>query len=78
MKLEAVPGYQLIMQQEIPDIHSQGYLLKHKKAGPESWCWKMMITTKSLILPSGLLRRTAQEWLIFWNTAYYAAQNISL
>lgn len=33
MKLEAVPGYQLIMQQEIPDIHSQGYLLKHKKSG---------------------------------------------
>ena len=33
MKLEAVPGYQLVMQQEIPDIHSKGYLLKHKKSG---------------------------------------------
>ena len=36
MKLEAVPGYQLIMQQEIPDIHSQGYLLKHKKKRGQS------------------------------------------
>ena len=33
MKLEAVLGYQLVMQQEIPDIHSKGYLLKHKKSG---------------------------------------------
>lgn len=33
MKIEAVPAYELVMCQDIPDIHSTGYLLKHKKSG---------------------------------------------
>lgn len=33
MKIEQIPAYDLVMEQEIPDIHSKGYLLKHKKSG---------------------------------------------
>lgn len=33
MKIENVQAYELILRQEIPDIHSTGYLLKHKKSG---------------------------------------------
>ena len=33
MRLERIPAYELIMEQEISDIHSRGYLLKHKKSG---------------------------------------------
>ena len=33
MKIEAVPAYELVMCQDISDIHSTGYLLKHKKSG---------------------------------------------
>ena len=33
MRLEGIPAYELIMEQEISDIHSKGYLLKHKKSG---------------------------------------------
>ena len=33
MRLEGIPAYELIMEQEISDIHSRGYLLKHKKSG---------------------------------------------
>lgn len=33
MKIEAVSAYELVMEQDIPDIHSKGYLLKHKKSG---------------------------------------------
>lgn len=35
MKMEQIPAYELVTEQEIPDIHSMGYLLKHKKAVPE-------------------------------------------
>ena len=33
MRLEGIPAYELIMEQDISDIHSKGYLLKHKKSG---------------------------------------------
>ena len=33
MRLEDIPAYELLMEQEISDIHSRGYLLKHKKSG---------------------------------------------
>ncbi len=33
MKMEQIPAYELVTEQEIPDIHSMGYLLKHKKSG---------------------------------------------
>lgn len=33
MRIEKTPAYELIMQQNIPDIQSVGYLLKHKKSG---------------------------------------------
>lgn len=37
MKIEAVPAHELVMCQDISDIHSTGYLLKHKKAEPKLW-----------------------------------------
>ena len=33
MRIEQVPAYELVLTQDIPDIHSKGYLLKHKKSG---------------------------------------------
>ena len=31
--MEQIPAYELVTKQDIPDIHSMGYLLKHKKSG---------------------------------------------
>ncbi|MBQ6322139.1 MAG: insulinase family protein [Lachnospiraceae bacterium] len=33
MNIKNTPAYELILQQELPDIHSTGYLLRHKKSG---------------------------------------------
>lgn len=33
MNIENVQAYELIMCQDIPDVHSTGYLLRHKKSG---------------------------------------------
>ena len=33
MNLKNIPAYELVMQQDIPDIQSEGYLLRHKKSG---------------------------------------------
>lgn len=78
MRLEGIPAYELIMEQDISDIHSKGYLLKHKKSGARVMVLEMMTTTRFLILPSGHPRQTAQGWPIFWNTAYCAVPNIFL
>ena len=33
MDMTKIPAYELIMQENIPDVQSVGYLLKHKKSG---------------------------------------------
>ena len=33
MNMDRIPAYELILKEEISDIHSEGYLLKHKKSG---------------------------------------------
>lgn len=33
MKIENVPAYEQVLEQEIPDIHAKGSLWKHKKSG---------------------------------------------
>ena len=33
MKIENVKAYELIKKQEIADLHSTGWLLRHKKSG---------------------------------------------
>ena len=33
MKKENVPAYELVSCQDIPDIHSKGFLWRHKKSG---------------------------------------------
>lgn len=33
MKIENIPAYEQILEQEIPDIHAKGSLWKHKKSG---------------------------------------------
>ena len=33
MNIENVQAYELILCQDIPDVHSTGYLLRHKKSG---------------------------------------------
>lgn len=30
--------YELVLQEELPDIHSAGYLFHHKKSGAR-WLW---------------------------------------
>ena len=35
MKKENVPAYELVLCQEVPDIHSTGFLWRHKKVEPE-------------------------------------------
>lgn len=34
MRMDRIPAYELILREKISDIHSEGYLLKHKK----KWC----------------------------------------
>ncbi len=33
MNMDRIPAYELILKEKISDIHSEGYLLKHKKSG---------------------------------------------
>lgn len=33
MRMDRIPAYELVLKEEISDIHSEGYLLKHKKSG---------------------------------------------
>lgn len=33
MDMNQIPAYELVMQENIPDVQSMGYLLKHKKSG---------------------------------------------
>ena len=33
MRMDRIPAYELILREKISDIHSEGYLLKHKKSG---------------------------------------------
>ncbi len=33
MDLKNLPAYELVLKETIPDIQSEGYLLRHKKSG---------------------------------------------
>ncbi len=33
MKKENIPAYEIVKQENLTDIHSVGYLLRHKKTG---------------------------------------------
>ena len=33
MDIKKLPAYELVMQENIPDVQSVGYLLRHKKSG---------------------------------------------
>ena len=33
MKIENIPAYEIVTQENLTDIHSTGYLLRHKKTG---------------------------------------------
>lgn len=33
MKIENIPAYEIVTQENLTDIHSTGYMLRHKKTG---------------------------------------------
>ena len=59
--------YTVLEKSYIEELRSEAWLLKHKKAGRESPCYRMMTTTKSFMSHSVHRRQTAQGWPIYWN-----------
>ena len=72
MRIEQVPAYELVLTQDIPDIHSKGYLLKHKKSGARVMLLENDDDNKYLISLSAPRLPTVLVWRIFWNTVYCA------
>lgn len=61
MRMDRIPAYELILREKISDIHSEGYLLKHKKSGARVMVLKMRMTIRCLTLLSVHLRQTVPE-----------------
>ena len=64
-------AYEVLKEEELQDIHSKGWLLRHKKTGARV----MLIENddENKVFNIAFRRKTAQVLLIYWNTAYCAA-----
>ena len=73
MKKENIPAYEVLKQENLTDIHSTGYLVRHKKTGARL----VLIENddENKVFSIGF-RTTAEEqhWCchIFWSIAYCA------
>ena len=66
-------AYEVLKEEELQDIHSKGWLLRHKKTGARVMLIENSDENKVLTLHSVHRRKTAQVLLTYWNTAYCAA-----
>ena len=67
MKKENIPAYEIVKQENLTDIHSVGYLLRHKKTGArlvlvENDDENKPIALTSLILSSSPQAQTFPHW----------------
>lgn len=67
-------AYEVVTEENLTDIHSTGWLLRHKKTGARVMRSRMMMRIKYLISHSAHRLRTAQVWHISWSTVYSAVQ----
>ena len=76
MNINAMTNYELIQQKELKDLKSEGYLLRHKKSGARVLLMEMMMKIRCLRLDFALLRRTVQDFRIFWSIRCCADRKI--
>ena len=72
MRIEQVPAYELVLTQDIPDIHSKGYLLKHKKSGARVMLLENDDDNKVFNIAFRTPPSDSTGGRIFWNTVYCA------
>ena len=72
MKKENIPAYEIVKQEKLTDIHSTGYLVRHKKTGARLVLIENDDENKVFPLLFVLHRRTALVFLTYWNTAFCA------
>lgn len=66
-------AYEVLKEEDLQDIHSKGWLLKHKKTGARVMLIENSDENKVLTLHSVHRQRTAPVLPTFWNTVYCAA-----
>ena len=66
MNKENLTAYEVIMEENLTDIHSRGWLLRHKKTGARV----MLIENddENKVFNTAHRLRTAQVWHISWST----------
>ena len=73
MKKENILAYEVLKQENLTDIHSTGYLVRHKKTGARLVLIENMMRIRYFPLPFVPRRRTALVFHIFWNIVFCAA-----
>ena len=72
MNKENLTAYEVVTEENLTDIHSTGWLLRHKKTGARV----MLIENddENKVFNTAHRLRTAQVWHISWSTVYSAVQ----
>ena len=65
--------YELVLQEELPDIHSAGYLFRHKKSGARVAVVLNDDENKVFHIAFRTTPVNSKERLISWSTAFSAA-----
>ena len=68
MNKENLTAYEVIMEENLTDIHSRGWLLRHKKTGARVMLIENDNENKVYISHFAHRLRTAQVWHISWST----------
>ena len=66
-------AYEVVTEENLTDIHSTGWLLRHKKTGARVMLIENDDENKVFNIAFRTLR-TAQVWHISWSTVYSAVQ----
>ena len=66
-------AYEVLKEEDLQDIHSKGWLLKHKRTGARVMLIENSDENKVLTLHSVHRQRTAPVLPTSWNTVYCAA-----
>lgn len=70
MNKDNLTAYEVVTEEELTDIHSRGWLLRHKKTGARVMLIENEDENKVFNIASGRRLRTVPVWHIFWSTVY--------
>ena len=77
MSIYDLTAYEVIQKEDLSDIKSQGFLLKHKKSGARVLLMENDDETRYSVSDSAHRLPTAREFPISWNIPFCAAREIS-